>query len=164
MKGQANRTEQFLYSILEPKAITLGFALFHFLSMAVYVWREWQTGGDEADVHLFMIRPTVLLMAALGLWYSKLWSYVVSFHLSAWLAFVMAYSGLSGIARDLGNPMFSVSVMVAWWHELFGEWDVYVEQPPFTFQLFLFSMIACCCLASMSRLLFHCLREEPKGV
>ncbi len=164
MKGQADRTKQFLYSLLEPKAIILGFALFHFLSIAVYVWREWQTGGDEADVHIFMIRPTILLIAALGLWHSKLWSYVVSFNLSAWIAFVMAYSGLSASADDLGKPILNMSVLAAWWHKLFGEWDVYVEQPRFTFQLFLFSIIACYCLASMLRLSFRCLHEESNSV
>ena len=164
METEPIKTKSLLHSLLKPKVIILGFASFHVLSVAVYVWREWQTGGDQADVHIFMIRPIILLVASLGLWHSKWWSYMVSFCLSAWLAYVMAYSGLSAIASDIGKSIFSVSVLAAWWHNLFGEWKVYGDQPRFTFQLFLFTIIACYCVASMSHLLFRHLREKSNGV
>src|ERR1044072_3279621 len=112
MKDVVGRSRNALHHILEPKAIVLGFALLHFLSVLIYVVRGSLTeSGRDADLPLYyMPTPTVLLLAALCLWRGRPWISWLALLLSGWLIYQLGYKWLAWISGELHRPLLRMRV------------------------------------------------------
>ena len=172
IEGQAprhaigSRARSALRYVLEPKAIVLGFALLHFLSVFIYVVRGSLTdGGRDADLPLYyMPTPTLILLAALGLWRGRPWSYCLALILSSWPVYQLGYRWLAWLSGELHAPIYSVRVLAAWWRMAFSEWADYPDRARSVFQLALAGVIALCSFGSVVYVIFRRLARESDGI
>jgi hypothetical protein len=90
------RIKTALISLLEPKSIIFGFALFNF----ILIWtqaRSLAMSGIACVVcpwyhpWSYTNEPTRLLVAASCLWLSRAWSYVIAFALSGYMVAYLVY-------------------------------------------------------------------------
>jgi len=156
MKDHLNQNKHFLYSIFEPKAMIFGLAMFHFLSMAVYVGRALQTkSGRDADVYLYMFEPLSLLIAAFGLWRSRLLGYLVSLLISGLMVYQMGFLAYLRIAEWAGVSAFNPRALSCFYWMMFGSGEVFTDGPRYAFQLALACVIASYSTALLSLMIFR---------
>ena len=90
------RIKTTLISLLEPKSIIVGFALFNFILIWIQA-RSLDMSGIACvvcpwyDPWSYTNEPTRLLIAALSLWLNRAWSYVIAFALGGYMVAHFVY-------------------------------------------------------------------------
>jgi hypothetical protein len=117
--------------LVDIKTLLVIYALFDFVFTLIRVSHS-QAKAAKADSIDFMytpmqiaiLGPGILLIASIGLWLSKPWSYLVAVAASLWLL-CRGFLKWNAIARVAFPeiPMWSWPTLRTWWVYEGGEWD-----------------------------------------
>ena len=152
-------------SSISAEAIILLLTALCLLSVSAFVGGEIRAESKRAsDIYLYLLEPTLLLIAAYGLWRSGPIGDTAAALASGWVVYALVVDILWSMAANMGVPMLSGRALNEFWRVMFAEWRHYPDRPYYFVLVTLGVSILAYSLASMSRTLFHRSRATATGI
>ena len=150
---------------ISARGILLLLTALCFLSVSAFVGGELRDeSGRAADAYLYLLEPTLLLIAAYGLWRSGPIGDTVALLASGWVVYALVVDILWSMAAHMGMPILSGRAMKEFWRVMFAEWRHYPDRPYYFMLVTLGVLILSYSVASKSRTLLRKPRVTATGI